>query len=289
VKVWYLLSLAAFGHPGIGIVADSRGDVYYTDLKHVWRNDEIVVRDVHSHELYMDKNDVLYGEHLWMEAGAARHRIWRRLPSGVVEDVIPARKGYREEYGDFHFVRDAAGAAYAPRPNAGWLAVNARGTRVYSVSNGDLYRNNEIVARGVSENSAVPWHVRAVGWVLRVSRLHDGPDHDVGGLWLDDAENIYVAVPGARTVKRITQRGEAGIVLRGASEWTVVSGAFLHGEHWLLETGEGGKARARRLTAGDARDAGESAPRSGWLVWAAVAVAILLGGWRWAARRHLGS
>jgi hypothetical protein len=102
-------------------------------------------------------------------------------------------------------------------------------------------------------------------------------------LWLDDAENIYVAVPGARTVKRITQAGEAGIVLRGAGEWTVVSGAFLRGEHWLLETGEGGKARARRLTE---RDVGEAPPRSGWWMWTVGVAAILFGMWRWSARRR---
>ena len=59
-------------HPGVGIVMDSKGDVYFTDLKHVWKlapdgKKNIVVSNVHTHELWIDANDNLYGEHLWYE------------------------------------------------------------------------------------------------------------------------------------------------------------------------------------------------------------------------------
>lgn len=51
---------------------DSKGDVYFTDLKHVWKlapdgKKNIVVSNVHTHELWIDANDNLYGEHLWYE------------------------------------------------------------------------------------------------------------------------------------------------------------------------------------------------------------------------------
>jgi hypothetical protein len=62
------LGLTAFGllwgtaaaHPGIGIVMDSRGNVFYTDLSHVWKVEpggakSIAVRGVHTHELYIDR------------------------------------------------------------------------------------------------------------------------------------------------------------------------------------------------------------------------------------------
>ena len=56
-------------HPGVGIVNDSKGNIYYTDLKHIWKIDtlgrkSIAVPHVHSHELYMDEHDNLYGEHI---------------------------------------------------------------------------------------------------------------------------------------------------------------------------------------------------------------------------------
>ena len=53
------LAPAAHAHPGVGIVRDRAGNVYYTDLTHVWRiapngRKAIVVRNVHTHELAMD-------------------------------------------------------------------------------------------------------------------------------------------------------------------------------------------------------------------------------------------
>jgi hypothetical protein len=32
-----LFAAAAHGHPGVGIVQDSRGNVFFTDLKQVWK------------------------------------------------------------------------------------------------------------------------------------------------------------------------------------------------------------------------------------------------------------
>jgi hypothetical protein len=55
-----------FAHPGIGIVKDKKGNIYYTDLKQVWKIDRdgmksVAVANVHTHELYVDQDDNLYG------------------------------------------------------------------------------------------------------------------------------------------------------------------------------------------------------------------------------------
>lgn len=53
-------------HPGVGIVKDSKGNIFFTDLHQVWKISngikKIIVPDVHSHELYIDKDDNLFGE-----------------------------------------------------------------------------------------------------------------------------------------------------------------------------------------------------------------------------------
>ena len=113
------LSLAgrAAAHPGIGIVRDTRGNVFYTDLANVWRIDlsgarTIVVRGVHTHELWLDASGALYGEHLWYEGDATKkwgYRVWRLGPDGGLADVVPAREGFRT---DWSFVRDAAGNGF---------------------------------------------------------------------------------------------------------------------------------------------------------------------------------
>src|SRR5687767_7064624 len=106
---------AAEAHPGVGIVRDRQGNVFYTDLVHVWRiapdgRKSIAVRDVHTHELSIDSAGNLFGEDSDYLGGERwRHRVWRRAPDGRVTDVIPWTDGFFREYG---FVRDRAGAMY---------------------------------------------------------------------------------------------------------------------------------------------------------------------------------
>src|SRR5688572_23144493 len=79
----FLISATMLAHPGVGIVMDSRGNVFYTDLSHVWKiapdgAKTIAVRGVHTHELALDSADNLFGEHLWYEGDATRpwaHRV----------------------------------------------------------------------------------------------------------------------------------------------------------------------------------------------------------------------
>lgn len=62
-----LFAVGTTAHPGIGIVCDSRGNIFYSDLENSWKtgpdgNSTIVVHNVHSHELSLDAGDNLYGE-----------------------------------------------------------------------------------------------------------------------------------------------------------------------------------------------------------------------------------
>jgi len=108
-----------FAHPGVGIVMDSRGNVFYTDLKQVWKlspagRKTVVVPGVHTHELYIDAQDNLYGEHLWYEGERTDrwgHYVWRLSADGRLEQIIPPRQGFLTDYG-YSFVRDAAGNMY---------------------------------------------------------------------------------------------------------------------------------------------------------------------------------
>jgi hypothetical protein len=121
-----LAAAAACAHPGVGIVMDAGGNVFYTDLKQVWKiapdgTKAIAVAGVHTHELCLDAEGRLYGEHLWYEGEATDrwgHRVWRLDPDGTLADVVSARQGFREDHG-YSFVRDGAGNMYwADRPRA---------------------------------------------------------------------------------------------------------------------------------------------------------------------------
>jgi hypothetical protein len=104
--LFLLLTASVSAHPGIGIVMDSRGNVFYTDLKQVWKispkgRKSIAAANVHTHELYIDANDNLYGEHLWYEGEATDkwgHYVWKLHADGKLEQVIPRREGFRAEF-----------------------------------------------------------------------------------------------------------------------------------------------------------------------------------------------
>lgn len=117
----FLAATLASAHPGVGIVRDRAGDIFYTDLKQVWKiapdgKRTVAVPGVHTHELVLDARGDLYGEHLWYEGDATgkfAYRVWRLSASGKLEEVLPATQGLRTTYS---FVRDEAGNMYSARP-----------------------------------------------------------------------------------------------------------------------------------------------------------------------------
>src|SRR5262245_39693984 len=124
----------AQAHPGIGIVRDSRGNVFFTDLKQVWKiapsgEKTVAVPNVHTHELCIDAEDNLYGEHLWYEGDATKkwgHRVWRLAADGTLSDVYPARERFLNDGG---FGREGAGNRY-------WVDTQQRTTLKKRVPNG---------------------------------------------------------------------------------------------------------------------------------------------------------
>jgi hypothetical protein len=57
--VLVVVSAVAEAHPGIGIVQDRQRNIFYTDLKQVWKiapdgRKTVAVPNVHTHELSLD-------------------------------------------------------------------------------------------------------------------------------------------------------------------------------------------------------------------------------------------
>ena len=101
----------------IGIVKDSHGNIYYTDLKQIWKIAQngiktIVVNNVHSHELFMDANDDLYGEHVWYNGESLDtwgYYTWCLRHTGKLDTIIKPTEGFLTDYS---FVRDSIGNMY---------------------------------------------------------------------------------------------------------------------------------------------------------------------------------
>jgi hypothetical protein len=256
----------AYAHPGVGIVADSRGNVYFTDLKQVWKvapdgTQSVAVPAVHSHELCVDAQDNLYGEHYWHDArtGAWMRRVWCLKSDGVLTEVLPAREGFLRDYG---FVRDREGAMYwvdrgekqllMRRPPDGksvrhataefrqleWMTVAHDGT-LYLMDGGDLL--------AVSPAGAV------TTIAARLSGL-DAPPAEVSeknyhmGMWTDAISRVYVAVARERLVLCAGRGGRPEVVARSLVPWSPSGGTFDRaGNLWLLEYDDHNVMRARRI------------------------------------------
>jgi len=251
-------------HPPVSVVIDARGNVYYSDLEQVWRvapngTKSVAVPNVHTHELSLDAQGNLFGEHLWYEGDATKqwgHYVWKRDAAGRISKVIPNTRGFLSNYG---FARDAAGNLYWPQRDKGeirkrapngaitrvvgelkamrWLHATPAGT-LYVIDGGDLVRvkNGRAtrIARDLMKTNA--------------RRPHVALQHAIMGLWTDRAENVYVADYAHGEVKRITPAGAVSVAHTSTLTWSPIGGAFAaNGDLWLLEATVGNAVRVRRV------------------------------------------
>lgn len=257
-----LAAPAAQAHPGWGIVEDRRGNIFYTDLAQVWEQKPdgtkvVAVPHVHTHELFIDAADNLYGEHLWYEGDATGkwgYRVWRRSPDGRIADIVQPTEGFRTSYS---FIRDASGGMYwqkdglVHRTIAGGDAIIARhrfhdirsmavspAGDLFLIDDGSLFRfakgRIDRLASNLAESSLTMPFVQ--------------PHHRVMGLWLDRQGRVYAAIFGARKVKRISPDGGVETVSTSGVPWSPSGGMVAHdGSLWLLEYSMTDQARVRKV------------------------------------------
>lgn len=254
------VSATVHAHPAVGIVAARDGTVFYSDTVHVWAiapdgTRSIAVRNVHTHELRLDADGSLYGEHLAYDSGQWSHRIWKRWRSGEVTDVIPTRQGFLTDVNDFGFHVDGRGTLYwlegaspvrlrarqpggAPRTRAtldvrnhSWLAVSADGTAFVS-EGGVVWR--------------VPPDRPAERLTAALSRSRERLA--VMGMAATADGTLYVAAYFDRAVRRLAPDGGLATVATTPEGWgptgvTVATDGVL----WVLEASDTNAQRVRRV------------------------------------------
>jgi hypothetical protein len=269
-----LLGLAAlstaFAHPGNGVVMDRDGAIYYTDLKQVWQvasdgTQSIVVPRVHTHELYLDADGNLYGEHLSYDGPATdtwHHRVWRRAPDGTVSDIIATRPGFRDDYDDFHFVRDGRGNMYwadhtdvailrrrAPDGTVATLGEFESAGWITAAQDGTIYLVEDRALKRVTPAGNVTKLTSAL-YDWKISHLFGLDRHSVMGLWTDPSDNVYAAVLAESVVKKVDRNGRVEVVVRSPPPWRPTGGVVSpNGDLWILEYA-GTDARVRRIPQG---------------------------------------
>jgi len=262
-----LVSFSLKAHPGIGIVKDSKGNIYYTDLKQIWKvsadgNKKVVLSNVHSHELYIDEHDNLFGEHLWYNGEVKNtwgHYVWCLKSNGeLIKDVEPT-EGFLTNYS---FVRDSAGNMYwverfttsrIMKKNKtgeitkliegkfgfiGWLFTTRNGI-LYFTENNKLHR---LLPKEKLETVAENIGSRSTDFTVM------GHNYNSYGIWTDATDNIYVAMIDSKKVIRIGKDGNPETIVNSNSLWTVISGLFDDaGNMWVLENSATNDVRVRKI------------------------------------------
>jgi hypothetical protein len=264
-----LFSYIVDAHPGVGIVKDSRGNIFYTDLKQVWKispdgSRSIAVPGIHTHELYVDPQDNLYGEHLWFNGEQINtwgSFVWRLRPDGKMDTVVASHEGFNE---GFSFNRDLAGNQYQVEratisriikkyrdgavqvlaegrfTDIRWLHVTPAGV-VYFIDLLDLYRLDTkgklvCLAKGLAHKPGT----------LSLNSAR----HSIFGLWTDERENLFAAVYSERTVKKVGADGSVSNVAYSLIPWGPVGGVFdREGNLWLMESSLTNEVRIRKIKA----------------------------------------
>ena len=267
--IFILLSACAIveAHPSVGIALDSRGNLFYSDLNQVWKiapdgKKSVAVPNVHSHELYIDAEDNLYGEHLWYEGDATKkwgHRVWCLKRDGTIVDVIPAREGFLRDYS---FVRDRAGNMYwadrgaqtfikkrspdgkitthasADFRSVSWLTATAGGV-LFLMDKGDL-------RRVAPDGKVTTLASKLSGYKPAPAGVSDLNYHM--GLWTDGEGNVYVAIGRERLAVKVRADGGSEVFAQSSGDWAPSGGVFdRDGNLWLLEYSSTNEMRARRI------------------------------------------
>jgi hypothetical protein len=271
MKILLLLfiTFAAAGHPGIGIVRDSKGNVFYTDLQQVWKintagKKSIAVRNVHTHELYLDDQDNLFGEHVWYNGEAANtwgHYVWRLTASGKLEKVIPDTEGFRDE---FSFVRDHLGRTYQSMGEKGCQHI-ARTNLDQTISTmgnacirnirwmtsspmGHVYLVDELDVKKIDPFGQLTVLARNVAQP-KSTQLFVSKDHYLAGITLDKKQNVYVCDFSAHDIKKITPSGNVSVMVEITEPWAP-TGLLIDeksGEWWILECSVTNNVRVEKL------------------------------------------
>lgn len=262
----------AHAHPGIGIVKNAKGEIFYTDLSQVWKISSdgktkiVVVPNVHTHELHLDTKDNLYGEHLWYKGESTDkwgHFAWKYSADGKFSKEIPNTEGFLNNYS---FTRDAEGNMYwiergkiesllMKKANNGevsivqnlktidvrWQFCQKDGT-FYYVDDNDLYKIKDkkvtLIAQDLDD-------------VEGYNPLRK-PNNSIYGIWDDKAGNIYVTVYDKREIRKILPNGKMSVVYKSTLTWHPTGGVFDENANlWVLENNAINQVRVIRVAKAD--------------------------------------
>lgn len=246
VYVLLCLSIQGYAHPSVGIVKDSKGNIYYSDLHQVWKiakgKKTIVVPNVHTHELYIDQKDNIFGEGGYYDDKAVKfyHYTWVLRPTGQIDTVMGMKEAYVQQ--DFSLARDKKGNEFyikrflVSRSDTNHIYRRSPGGTETILATGNFKEVNWLHPQDdgsvlYASGDAV-FRVDSVGNIkLLTDNIRNQNDSSSGdiliwGLWQDQFENVYAAVFSDKAILKIDKAGNISKIYTSKGNWSPLQGLF---------------------------------------------------------------
>lgn len=262
VFAFCLMTATALAHPGWGIVRDGRGNIFFTDLKQVWKlapsgELTVAVPHVHTHELVIDPRGNLFGENLSYEAPDKWHDyFWQRSPDGRVTTVIAdggvtrgvslLKDGAGNEYSveqNNHTRRNTilvkrtperkvlelAGGAFGMKDGKGSAARLGSVGGVAVMLDGTVFLVDGGALRKVAPDGTVKTIARGLEKPAKLIQGTGGLSNPRSGLRLDAVSNAYIADFDNRRVLKVAPNGTRVTAYESPLGWGP-TGIWIEGE-----------------------------------------------------------
>lgn len=277
VGQWMFFPATTEAHPASGIVVDSGGNIYFSDLETIWKFDthgKLTVfrkgeRGRHVHELSIDKQDNVYGADISYNPATEGwiSDVWRMTPEGkfiyLLKPTERPPRGWsiwHDRAGNMYFIEQNnhtkretlllrrspdgtvttfAGGAYGHADGKGNLAKFSSVGGMAFGPDGSLYLSDGVAVRKVATDGTVT--TIAKGLDFRTN--HDQPRFLAGlsgslyGLSVDASGNVYVADAGNRRLLKIDSTGGVEVISRAEPPYFPTGVAAAGGNLYVLEVG----------------------------------------------------
>jgi sugar lactone lactonase YvrE len=259
LAVCIFMASDAQAHPAWGIVVDRQGQVYFSDLKTIWKIDaqgklSVFRAGGHTHELNIDEAGNVYGEHDFSV-------IWKMTPAGdfsyIQAPTDNPRRGvsiWRDRDGNMysveqnnHLKRETlllrrtpggdvsvfAGSRYGHADGKGSQAKFSNIVGKAFGPDGSLYLVDSSSIRKVTMDGAVTTLARNV--MVENASGNSAGGSSLFGIAVDAQGKTFVADYGNRRILKIAPNGQMTTLIRTEESWFPTGVAERGGELYILE------------------------------------------------------
>ncbi len=260
-----------FSHPAWGIVVDRQNQIYFSDLKTVYKIDvqgelsifRAAVSGRHVHDLAVDENDNIYGLDNSYEPQTQKffRAIWKMSSKGEFTEIVPLTENLPI---GMSIWRDFEGNTFSVEPynnekreskifkrtlqgkttlfaggNFGYLdgkKVNAKFGTIIDMTfaiDGSIYLTDSDIIRRINKNGKVSTIFRPQ--TQQNPKTIDSSSRKLFGLAVDRQNNVFVADFGNRQLLKINSKAEVSTLLNSETDWSPLGVATLGDEVYVLE------------------------------------------------------